>query len=237
MMDTLDGPRVDAAVGETRSLVVLLHGYGASGNDLIGLADAWRDRLPDTAFAAPNGPQPCAEAPAGHQWFPFDGADWSAPITVAGVATASAALTAFIDAELSRHRLPLGALALVGFSQGGMMALAVGLGRAGAGIVGYSGALLAGLDGGARAPRPPPVLLCHGDADPVVPFASMFDAVGRLSAARVPVRWHVAPGAGHGIDPASVALGGAFLRAALPPEAARFLPPVPLSAEKTTGWG
>ena len=135
----IDGPRMaPASGGPARSLVILLHGYGSNGDDLIGLVPHWRGALPDTAFVSPNAPERCPGAPGGYQWWALTGGD-----RAAGAASAAPVLDAFIDAELARHGLDDASLALVGFSQGTMMALQVGPRRAGplAGIVGYSGML------------------------------------------------------------------------------------------------
>ena len=140
-MSLLDGPRLPpAAGGAPRQLVVFLHGYGADGNDLIGLGREWAKLLPHAAFVSPNAPEPCGMAPMGRQWFNLTFRE--AGELVSGVKHAAPALEAFLDAELKRHLGPR-ALALVGFSQGTMMALGVGLKRhpAPAAIVGYSGAL------------------------------------------------------------------------------------------------
>ena len=124
-MAVLDGPRVaPAAGGAARRLVVFAHGYGSNGEDLIGLAPYLAQLLPDAAFAAPDAPQPVPGFPAGRQWFPLTGMDMTR--LAAGVRSAAPALDGFIDAELARHRLPPSACALVGFSQGTMMALHVG---------------------------------------------------------------------------------------------------------------
>lgn len=223
MTAALDGPRSEAASGTARQLVVLLHGYGADGDDLIGFAAEWGTLLPDAAFSAPHAPQPCAQSPTGRQWFPLP--DPGQPRSSAEVSAALDALDGHIDSELARHALSEISVALVGFSQGAMMALAAGLRRNCAAIVSYSGALIDPPIPRAIRATPPPILLCHGDADPVVPFASLFDAVGRLSG---PVRWHVAQGVGHGIDGESLELGGGFLRAAFAGELDEFDPPVPL---------
>ena len=125
---TLDGPRVPpASGGAATSLVILLHGYGSNGADLIGLVPYWRASLPDTAFVSPNAPEPCPGAPGGYQWWGLSSFDAGA--RAAGARRAAPALDAFIDAELARHGLSEGRLALVGFSQGTMMALHVGLRR------------------------------------------------------------------------------------------------------------
>lgn len=209
---TLDGPRVDARSGKATSLVVFLHGYGADGNDLIDLGRMWSGILPDTAFVSPHAPFPCDGAPYGRQWFPLSDGDpsrlWS------GVVGAAPVLDAFLDQEMERTGLAADRLALVGFSQGTMMALHVGPRRAAqlAGIVGYSG-LLPGAERLAGEVRSrPPVLLVHGDADQVIPSMALFPAQQALGAAGIPVEWHIRPGLAHGIDNEGLALGGDFLR-------------------------
>ena len=142
MAAELDGPRLSPRSGTARQLVIFLHGYGADGNDLIEIGRAWQPLLPDAAFVSPHAPEACGQAPVGRQWFALTFRDpnerW------VGVNKAAPVLERFIDAELARHRLPPQALALVGFSQGTMMALHVGLRRAvaPAAIVGYSGLLV-----------------------------------------------------------------------------------------------
>jgi phospholipase/carboxylesterase len=205
-----------ASGGEARSLVILLHGYGSNGDDLIGLAPHWRGALPHTAFVAPNAPEICPGAPDGYQWWGITSLDRAA--RAAGAGRAAPALEAFIDAELARHGLTEASLALVGFSQGTMMALQVGPARPRplAGIVGYSGMLadetaLAATDGAPRAP----VLLVHGDADPMIPIAAFQTAKAALERHGFAVESHVSPGLGHSIDYQGLSLGGAFLARAL----------------------
>jgi phospholipase/carboxylesterase len=221
-MTTLDGPRLAPRSGTARSLVVFLHGYGADGNDLIDIGRAWQAALPDTAFVSPHAPEPCAGAPYGRQWFALTFRDpderWR------GVAQARPALDAFLDAELARHGLGAERLALVGFSQGTMMALHAGLRRpvAPAAIVGYSGLLVLPTGKGPDAmagevTARPPVLLVHGDEDQVIPPEALMMSAGALGSLSVPVEFHVSHGIGHGIDGDGLALGGAFLTKALAP--------------------
>jgi len=207
----LSGPRLPAARGKATHLVVLCHGYGADGNDLIGLAPHWQRFLPTVAFVAPNAPEPCAGAPSGFQWFPISRMD---PAEVRrGVEGAASLLEAFIDTELRRLELGGDRLALVGFSQGTMMSLRVGLARAKrpAAIIGYSGMLA-----GAETMTPlgadtPPVLLVHGDSDPMIPAEAMFVSAAALGRAGACVQWHLSPGVGHSIDPVGLQLGSTFL--------------------------
>src|SRR5450755_2177102 len=198
-MAELDGPRIEPRSGKARQLVVFLHGYGADGNDLIDIGRAWAGVLPDAAFVSPHAPRPCGQAPVGREWFPLTFRDpnerW------VGVNAAAPALNGFLDAELQRRQLPPSALALVGFSQGTMMSLHVGLRRAvkPAAIVGYSGMIARGTDMEPLPADTPPILLIHGDADQMIPPEAMFATAGMLGHAGACVQWHVAPGVGHGI--------------------------------------
>jgi phospholipase/carboxylesterase len=196
--------------------VVFLHGYGADGNDLIDIGRAWQQILPRAAFVAPHAPEPCGQAPVGRQWFPLTFRDpderWI------GVNKAAPVLGRFLDSELARQQLPPSALALVGFSQGTMMALHVGLRRAvsPAAIVGYSGLLVMpeGVNAetfAAEIKSRPPVLLVHGDRDEVIPPQALFQATQGLAALGVSVEWHLSPGIGHGIDAEGLRHGGEFL--------------------------
>ncbi|HMI95502.1 MAG TPA: prolyl oligopeptidase family serine peptidase [Micropepsaceae bacterium] len=209
-MSMLDGPRLMPQSGPATHLVVLCHGYGSDGNDLIGLAPHWQKALPHTAFVSPNAPDRCDMAGAGYQWFPLSRLDPQE--TLRGTEAAAPKLNAFLDAELSRLGLAGDRLAIVGFSQGTMMALSVGLRRnpAPAAIVGFSG-MLAGAETLPHLDAPPPVLLVHGDADQVIPSAALFMSATALGAAGVPVQWHLSKGLGHGIDPFGLGLAQKFL--------------------------
>lgn len=208
---TIDGPRQPAAA-TTEQLVIFVHGYGADGNDLIGLAPYFAQALPNAAFVAPNGPQRCEMSPMGYQWFPINQFDPTSRLT--GVQDAAPILDQFIDQELARHGLGEENLLLVGFSQGTMMSLHVGLRRARqvAGILGYSG-LLAGPELLAdEAVVKPPILLVHGDVDEMLPVQNLHDAVEALGAAGLNVEWHVSPGAGHTIAQDGLDLGMQFVQ-------------------------
>ena len=149
----LQGPMaLPASGGAPRSMVILLHGYGSNGDDLIGLVPYWRSALPDTVFLSPNAPEPCPGAPGGRQWWALT--NFSPDARAAGVRQAAPILNGFIDSQLAAYGLSEDRLALVGFSQGTMMALHVGLRRPIAGIVGYSG-MLADAEGLAAAPSKP----------------------------------------------------------------------------------
>lgn len=207
----LSGPeRTPKSGGKPSSLVILLHGLGADGNDLIGLAPLLAEMLPDAHFIAPNAPQPCDMAPYGYQWFSLR--DWSQEAMLNGADEAAPTLDAYVDELLERFALPESKLAWVGFSQGTMMSLKVALLRDEpcAGIVGFSGALVA-----REVASRPPVCLIHGDADMVVPFQAMGFAEKALKEAGVPVETHRRTGLGHGIDPEGLDIAGKFLKARL----------------------
>ena len=205
-MSASDTPRLAPLSGTARQLVVLVHGYGADGQDLLGLANHWQGILPTVAFAAPNAPTRVPGS-SGYQWFPISRID---PHEMQkGVEVAGPQLDEYLDGELACLGLPPENLALAGFSQGTMLSLHVGLRRKvrPAAIVGFSG-LLAGLP---PAGEIPPVLLTHGDSDQVIPPQAMFLAAAQLGAAGARVQWHLANGMGHGIDPEGLAIAGEFL--------------------------
>jgi len=209
---TLSGPsRKPASGGDAASLVVFLHGLGADGNDLIGLGDALAEVMPDTAFYSPDAPFACDMAPVGRQWFSLQERD--AATIEAGVRQAAPMLDTYLDGLLAEHDLGPDRLALVGFSQGTMMSLFVGPRREAelAGIVGFSGALVAPQALPTEKRSSPPVVLIHGEADGVVPFEMMGLASAGLSAAGMQVEAHARPGLDHGIDPDGLTLAARFL--------------------------
>jgi len=211
-----DIPRLAPKNGPARQLVVFLHGYGADGNDLIEIGRAWQPLLPHAVFVSPHAPRPCGQMPTMREWFPLTLRNpterWH------GVNMAAPGLDAFLDAELARHNLPSSALALVGFSQGTMMSLHVGLRRAvvPAAIVGYSGMLVLENDSDIEGYRQqvrsrPPILLLHGDRDELIPVDALFHSTQALAALEVPVEWHISAGFSHEIDHEGLRHGGEFL--------------------------
>jgi phospholipase/carboxylesterase len=215
-MAQINGPRLAPRSGKAKQLVVFLHGYGADGNDLIEIARQWQGWLPDAAFVAPHAPELCAQSPMGRQWFSLTFRDpherWR------GVNHAGPGLDAFLETELASHGLSASNLALVGFSQGTMMALHVGLRRATApaAIVGFSGMIVMEEGKGPESLAPqvrskPPILLVHGDRDEVIPVDALFLSTDALAAAEVPCQWHLSIGLGHGIDAEALRHGGLFL--------------------------
>ncbi|EZP71829.1 MULTISPECIES: alpha/beta hydrolase [Novosphingobium] len=209
----LDGPRLAPFSGNAPdALVVLLHGYGSNGEDLISLASMIQPALPNAAFVAPNAPSQIPHMAAAYQWWPIE--TFSMAERAAGADAAAPMLDAFLIAELEAAGLPSNRLLLVGFSQGTMMALHVGLRRTEtvAGIVGISGMLVAPDHLQADIRSRPPVLLIHGTEDEVVPFRSMDLANTALTAAGVGVEMHVSPGLGHSVGQDGLEAAAAFAR-------------------------
>jgi phospholipase/carboxylesterase len=207
--------RKGAARGEARSLVVFLHGYGADGADLLGLADVLAPHLPDAAFVAPDAPERCVGGGFGYQWFPIPWLDGSSQSAAdAGMAASVNDLNGFLDLRLAEEALTADRLALIGFSQGAMMSLEIAPRRdlAVAGVAAISGRLLRPEALAAEARVKPPVLLIHGDQDPVVPFTDMAKAGDALVAAGFPTYGHVMQGTGHGIAPDGLGVTLQFLK-------------------------
>ncbi|MEM0944002.1 MAG: prolyl oligopeptidase family serine peptidase [Pseudomonadota bacterium] len=213
MSDTyLDGPAVLAKSGNTTSLVIMLHGYGADGNDLFGLHKPLAEYMPDTAFVAPNAPDPCVVNPAGHQWFPIPWIDGSSEDEMQeGFVRAAELLHDYLDQAMAEVGVTEAETALIGFSQGTMMSLSVGPRRPRpfAAIVGFSGRLVDETIAQARSR--PPVLLIHGDLDDVIPPAAMPAAAEALQANGFTVHTHISKGVGHGIAPDGLGLALGFL--------------------------
>jgi phospholipase/carboxylesterase len=213
-MKELEGPgAAPKSGGKARQLVVFLHGYGSNGDDLISLAPYWADLLPDAEFLSPNAPFPCEMNPfGGYQWFGFQ--DMTPMAMMEALKKASVALDVFLDTQLASRGLDETKLALVGFSQGTMMALHVGPRRAKApaAIVGYSGSLIGPEMLLKEGRSKPPILLVHGMADPVVPFISMAAASAGLEAAGLVIESLARPGLVHSIDQEGLLRGGRFLQ-------------------------
>jgi len=201
----LEGPEMEPlSGGPPRHLVVLLHGLGADGSDLIALAPHLARVLPDAHFISPNAPFPCDMAPYGRQWFSLQ--DRDPPVMLSGLRMAAPILDGFLDQQMTRFGLAPGSVALVGFSQGTMMSLYVAPRRdtALAAVVGFSGAMLGGESLAAEGRSWPPVLLIHGDADPVVPVQATPAAGSVLQDAGFAVETLICPGVEHTIDPAGL---------------------------------
>lgn len=209
-------PRLMPENGPVRRLVVLLHGVASDASQLFRLAQEWSRLLPGTAFVAPNGPQPCPDADGSRQWFPLPSFEPS--VRREGVDAATPALDAWLSRERDQHQLADSDIALVGFSQGALMALAVGLRRSRpvAGIVSFSGILVdADQPEAGRLPQAivsrPPVLLLHGADDDVIPPEALELTARVLSAAGVPHQGQVLTGVGHAPGARGVITAGRFL--------------------------
>ena len=201
--------------GDATSLVILVHGYGANGADLIGLADALGASMEGTAFVAPDAPEACIANPVGLQWFPVPWIDGSPPeASEASMARSAADLDAFVSERMEAEGVGAERTVLLGFSQGTMMSLHLAPRRAEAvaAVVGFSGRLLHPEALEAEAVSRPPVLLIHGDMDEVVPPASLPEAAQALGDAGFEVFAHVSEGVGHGIAPDGLGVALAFMR-------------------------
>ena len=198
--------------GKPKQIVLLLHGFGSNGQDMIGLAPTWQQALPDALFVAPHAPQRSI-AGIGYQWWPLS--DISPRALALGAASAAPAIEALIDRKLDQYGLTDADLAIVGFSQGTMMALYVGLRRKQrvAAIVGYSGMLTGGAELKYEIQSRSPVLLVHGSHDAIVPVAALHTAEAELKRLEVEVTTHVSNGIDHTVDPVGLRLGCEFLRA------------------------
>lgn len=216
MTRVLTAGRKEPQSGDTRSAVVFLHGYGANGADLLGLADPLADHLPDTLFVAPNAPENCAGSPFGYQWFPIPWIDGSSEEESSrGMQQAVEDLNAFLDALMVDEDLLPEQVCLFGFSQGTMMSLRVAPRREDpvAGIVAFSGRLLEPELLADEVQSRMPILLVHGDQDDVVPVQSLPQAAEALqNAGFTDVYAHVMKGTAHGIAPDGLSVALAFIR-------------------------
>tara|TARA_R110002096_G_scaffold139147_6_gene293344 strand:- start:21492 stop:22142 length:651 start_codon:yes stop_codon:yes gene_type:complete len=201
---TLTNHIKQAVSGKADSLVIFLHGYGADGNDLLGLADPLREHLPNTMFMSPDAPNNCGLNPVGFEWFPIPRMDGSSQAQAeAGRDAAVVVLNAFLDEVAVQTGIPASRTFLLGFSQGCMMSLHVAPRRpdALAGVIGMSGMLVAPEMLAAQAIQKPPILLVHGDQDDVVPYAEMAKAADVLTVAGFEVFALTSKGTAHGIAP------------------------------------
>ena len=214
-MSDLNFKRRASASGADSSVVLFLHGYGADGADLLGLAEPLAPHLPDTVFIACDAPERSMANPMGFQWFPIPWIDGSSEVAAAeGMRRSAKVLDAFIDKVLADEGLAPENLILFGFSQGTMMSLHVAPRRAEpiAGIVGFSGRLMFPDALADEALSKPPVMLIHGNADDVVPFQEMQIAGEALQDAGFEVYGHVMPGTAHGIAPDGLSAALSFMR-------------------------
>ena len=215
MTRTLTDNRRAAQSGSTGSVVVFLHGYGADGADLLGLADSLAPHLPDTVFRAPNAPERSSLNPFGYQWFPIPWMDGASEAEMYdGFKRSALAVDQYLDQVIADEGVDQSSLVLFGFSQGTMMSLQVAPRRACslAAVVGFSGRLLHPPILAEEVKSKPPVLLVHGDQDEVVPFASLSEARDSLVDLEFEVRTYVMRGVGHGISPEGLGAALGFIR-------------------------
>lgn len=215
MTRVLETGRKEPVTGNVKSVVAFLHGYGADGADLLGLADPLAEHMPDTLFLAPNAPEVCSNNPMGYQWFPIPWLDGSSEeASHEGMVRAVDDLNAWIDSVLEETGVSPSNFLLLGFSQGTMMSLHVAPRRDQefAGVVGFSGRLIDPDALDAEVKVRPPVLLVHGDQDDMVPPASLPEAGNALTAAGFTVYAHIMKGTGHGIAPDGLSVALAFMR-------------------------
>jgi phospholipase/carboxylesterase len=227
---SINGPRLAPLSGKkAEKLIILLHGYGADGDDLIGLAQYWQSSFPAAAFVAPHAPETCELSPFGRQWFslekydpellrrdPVNGVQVFAAM-IEGARSAQKVVDQFIKQEIIQCGLSIEDTVLVGFSQGTMVALYTGLRMktAPAGILGYSGALVGDKNFQDEVTSRPPICLVHGEEDEVVPFSSLAYSSKMLSDVGITVATHGCSGLGHGIDERGLEIGEAFLKSVL----------------------
>lgn len=213
----LSGPMLPPVSGNAKSIVVLLHGYGSDGRDLISLGQFWRDSFPDTMFVAPNAPEVCGGNPYGFQWFPLDLAGGRDLARLEGAETAAPVVTAFLHDLWAQTGLTPGQTILGGFSQGAMMALYAGLRLPEPllGIIACSGLIVSPEKLRTEIVSKPPVLLIHGDIDDVVPAMGSQAALPTLLDLGVETQLHISPGTGHSIAQDGLDAATAFLRARL----------------------
>jgi phospholipase/carboxylesterase len=209
---TLNALRRSAASGDAKWLVVFLHGYGSSGADLMTFADYWQSSMPNVAFVAPDGPTPAKDG--GFQWVGKRPA--GDPKLYDDAVDAAPQLHAFLDAELARLNLDASRLVLVGFSQGTVMALHLGLRRAvaPAAVLGYSGGLVGADRLAAEMTSKPPVMLVHGEQDQLAPLYGMMMSVKAMTEAGVVCQGVPLPDLGHAVNADALIYGARFLLSA-----------------------
>lgn len=210
---TLSGPMLPPkSGGRPKQVMLLLHGYGADGADLIGLGQQWRELWPDMLFVAPNAPDPCAQNPGGYQWFPLNVDRIGGRIE--GAAQARPVLINFLIDLWAQTGLSARDTVICGFSQGAMMALHIGtsLDLAPIAVVSFSGALIPPPGFGTARYAKPPVALIHGELDRVVDPNLSRESAQVLADAGFEVRLHISPDVGHGISPDGLDFATLFLR-------------------------
>ena len=201
-MKKLVGKTVNAPDGKAKHLIITVHGYGANADDLLGLASPIQSQFPDIAISAPNAPEKLDMVPGGYKWWDIE--DRTPAIMYAGVSANADAMNAYIDEQMAEHGVDESNTVLLGFSQGTMLALHVGLRRKKqlAGIIGFSGALIeTPTEFPNHVQSRPPVLLVHGQADQMVAWQATMAAADILNANDIAVNTVIVPHVTHTIDP------------------------------------
>lgn len=198
-----------ASGNKPKKIIVLLHGYGSNGRDLISLAPYWAPAVPDAIFVSPDAPFICEMGGGGFQWFSL--AEYTPAKLLEGAQTAHPVLDNYLDKLLVEYGLNDADMALVGFSQGTMMSLYTGPRRQKqlAGILGYSGALVGDED--LEGATQPPIRLIHGENDSVVPVMAYHQAVKSLTQKGFSLSGHTTPMLEHSIDGEGIESGSDFL--------------------------
>lgn len=218
---TLTHEHLAARSGQTRSLVVLLHGFGANGAAMLGLARSLAAALPDTAFLAPDAPETAPDRPDGRMWFTIPELDGSSVEEADLRLQASARqLDAYLDDQLAAHGLPATAMALLGFSQGAGMAYEVGPRRHDqlAGVIAIAGRMKRKESLAAEVRTHPPFLILSGAEDRLLTGDEITQTATALADAHIPTTRFLMPGTGHGISNEGIAAARDFLTSVLPRE-------------------
>lgn len=216
-LKTLNGPFLAPKSSTAKQMVIFLHGYGSDGNDLISIGREWADELPDAVFISPNAPDPCEQSPMGYQWFSIRAIDKAVFEREKQIEKVTPVLDAFIDAQLKQWNIDESRLAVVGFSQGAMMAMYTMPRRkkACAAVIGYSGMLLNAAGLKAAGIVKPPVLAIHGDADDVVSPSCLQEVQSGFEAAAFNIETILQPNLGHGLDTFGLTRGVEFIKAGM----------------------
>lgn len=215
----LIGPELPPISGKAESLVVFAHGWRADGDDMMGLAVQWAPSMPDTYFMAPNAPMPSEEMFGSFQW--YDLGPENRHRRGEAVREAANTLNDFLDQQLAWLGLPPEKLVMVGFSQGYGVTFDAALRRvvAPAALVGFTGSIANKKTLPGEILSKPPVMMIHGDADPVIPVKALLESIHYLRDLDFDVTWHISHGLGHEIDQPAVDAGRKFVEEILYPDA------------------
>jgi len=217
-LDLSKNRKIDIKISRTNSvkknkikhLVVVLHGYGADGDDIIGVGNELDDFFPEVEFIAPTAPYICDNNQHGYQWFEIPSVNKYALNNE--IKSSAMQLNNFIDNELNIRNLTASDVSIVGFSQGGMMALYLGVTRSNKplSIISFSGLMLQGVDIKKNI-KAPSILMLHGEIDTVISNEYLTSSVNYFKNANIKIESHLIKGLGHGIDRTCISIGASFL--------------------------